>query len=333
MRGFTMFLVVFYHFQQFGLGMINPLETTVLGCVFMSFRMPVFFFISGFVAYKSLDFWTVGKGLKRILTKARVELIPTVVFFVLLTLSQGDSLSLFITKGFNLYWFTFVLFEMFCIYYTFSMLYNKLKLKYFTMNILVLAVISMVVYLLLRNREQGILEMLALKKLTSFLPFFMLGVICRRHSDRFFRLLCNDGLVTMAIVFFIASLIITYYAYHGPYKMHLLVQILRNYVVKYCGLFAVLSFFYNNRNFFSGQGNVQKTMCFVGKRTLDIYMLHFFLISDSNTIYPYSVRGNVVYELLITSVFSAVIIAICLGISGFIRNSKILGYLLFGGKK
>jgi len=332
MRGFTMFLVVFYHFQQFGLGMYNPLET-VLGNVFVSFRMPAFFFISGFVAYKSIDFWTCRNGFKRLGTKARVELIPTVVFFILLTLSQGDSLSLFFSKGFNLYWFTFVLFEMFCIYYTVSIVYNKLKLRYFTGGMLLLAIISMTINLLLKGSGLSIVEILALRKLTNFLPFFLLGVVCRRHSDKFFKWLSNDWLVTVATVVFVASLVITYYAYFSEYQTHPVVQILRNYVVRYCGLFAVVALFYKNRQFFEGDSRIKKTMCFVGKRTLDIYMLHFFLISDISCIFPETLRGNIIYELLITTSFSAIIVAVSLGISGFLRNSNMLGYLLFGGKR
>ena len=73
-------------------------------------------------------------------------------------------------------------------------------------------------------------------------------------------------------------------------------------------------------------------MCLVGRRTLDIYRLHFFLISDISCIYPDALKGNIIYELVITTAFSAVIIAVCLGISGFLRNSKLLGYLLFGAK-
>lgn len=333
MRGFTMFLVVFYHFQQFGLGMLNPLET-VLGNVFVSFRMPAFFFISGFVAYKSLEFWTGSNWLKRMRTKVRVELIPTVVFFVLLALVQGNHLiSLFLAKGFNLYWFTFVLFEMFGIYYTVSLLYNKLNLKHFTTGVIALATVSIAANLLLKGSEQDLVEILALRKLTNFLPFFLLGTLCKKHSGKFFQCLENDWLVTMATIVFVTSLFITYYAYFGPYQTHPVVQVLRNYVVRYCGLFTVVALFYNKRHFFEGDSKLKKIMCFVGKRTLDIYMLHFFLISDMNCIYPGALRGNIVYELVICTAFSVVIVAVSLGISGFIRNSKMLTYLLFGGKK
>lgn len=53
MRGFTILFVVFHHLVLFGAGLETrnypPDE------LFVFFRMPVFFFISGFIAYKSAE--------------------------------------------------------------------------------------------------------------------------------------------------------------------------------------------------------------------------------------------------------------------------------------
>lgn len=46
LRGFTMILVVFSHVEMTSLGFETP---TFLNSMFMSFRMPLFFFISGFI--------------------------------------------------------------------------------------------------------------------------------------------------------------------------------------------------------------------------------------------------------------------------------------------
>lgn len=50
LRGFTMLLVVFGHVMMFtfGIGGYN----SVIGSFFLTFRMPMFFFISGYIAYK-----------------------------------------------------------------------------------------------------------------------------------------------------------------------------------------------------------------------------------------------------------------------------------------
>ena len=51
MRGFTMILVVAYHVSIFSLGQ-NITQSTALS-FFVMFRMPIFFFVSGFLAYSS----------------------------------------------------------------------------------------------------------------------------------------------------------------------------------------------------------------------------------------------------------------------------------------
>ena len=52
MRGFTMVLVVLTHVSSFGLGMYGS-DTFSYSKIFAEFRMPLFFFVSGFVLYKS----------------------------------------------------------------------------------------------------------------------------------------------------------------------------------------------------------------------------------------------------------------------------------------
>ena len=53
LRGFTMLLVIWNHVadMSFGLGLSDSFWTQL----FISFRMPMFFFISGFIAYKAAN--------------------------------------------------------------------------------------------------------------------------------------------------------------------------------------------------------------------------------------------------------------------------------------
>ena len=55
-RGVTMILVVFHHVRGTTFGLYN--SQSPLSEFLMSFRMPMFFFISGFVAYKAVDAWS-----------------------------------------------------------------------------------------------------------------------------------------------------------------------------------------------------------------------------------------------------------------------------------
>ena len=59
MRGFTMLLVVFAHIETFSFDYASTGNITFLGEMFQLFRMPLFFFVSGFIAYKAQVDWNI----------------------------------------------------------------------------------------------------------------------------------------------------------------------------------------------------------------------------------------------------------------------------------
>ena len=86
LRGFTMLLVVLQHVVTFSFG-IKAYDTALTN-ILVSFRMPMFFFISGFIAYKSSVIWDKCLYKKSLKKKAIVQLIPTAFFFSLYCFSN-----------------------------------------------------------------------------------------------------------------------------------------------------------------------------------------------------------------------------------------------------
>ena len=80
MRGFTMILVVAYHVAQFGFDQTVKHSSSL--SFLMLFRMPLFFFVSGFLAYKASAEWNLSSLFNMLAKKFRVQIIPTVVFFL-----------------------------------------------------------------------------------------------------------------------------------------------------------------------------------------------------------------------------------------------------------
>ena len=62
LRGFTMLLVVFSHIETFCYDI--PFNESILSSLFITFRMPMFFFISGYIAYKK-ELWNFGTYKKK----------------------------------------------------------------------------------------------------------------------------------------------------------------------------------------------------------------------------------------------------------------------------
>lgn len=73
LRGFTMILVVLGHIE-----LVSFSEQTFLyTSIYKFFRMPLFFFISGYIAFKSKKVWVSHTFLKESGKKLRIQLIPT----------------------------------------------------------------------------------------------------------------------------------------------------------------------------------------------------------------------------------------------------------------
>jgi len=78
MRGFTMILVVFAHISFYA----YHEDIITFGRAFLQFRMPLFFFISGFILYKHERVWTSLTLYEFMSLKFKVQIISTVCFLL-----------------------------------------------------------------------------------------------------------------------------------------------------------------------------------------------------------------------------------------------------------
>lgn len=104
-------------------------------------------------------------------------------------------------------------------------------------------------------------------------------------------------------------------------------------LVRYAGLIVVVSFFFSRERYFN-EGNISGNLLeYIGRRTLDIYLLHFFFLPDLKYLQPIFTTGNtVIIQLFIGITVSAAIITLCLLISNVLRSSNFLASWLFGVK-
>ena len=99
------------------------------------------------------------------------------------------------------------------------------------------------------------------------------------------------------------------------------------------GLVILFSFFRKKQALFSQETKIGRTMQYVGRRTLDIYLIHFFLLPRSLSIFTlFKDHPMPVIELLASSLIAILIIAVALIISNIIRLSPWLAHWLFGAK-
>lgn len=97
------------------------------------------------------------------------------------------------------------------------------------------------------------------------------------------------------------------------------------------GIFSIFYFFMKNEEYFDNS-HIGKALQFIGRRTLDIYLLHYFFINDSIAWIKNIGIESPTLIFMISILTALIIISICLLISKFLRTNPLLGKILFGAK-
>lgn len=323
LRGFSMFLVVFGHITTISIG-----TNTIFSQFFQTFRMPMFFFISGFIGYKAVECWDLYFYFNRLKTKAFVQLVPLIIFLSLYAFTRGKSLLEYINHQLGYYWFTFVLFEMFLLYYTLSTI-SKFTTKWtLKIGLVVISVLG-ILYLSIGDRSISIYKLLCLENLFKYFQFFTLGLFCKMYQDTFCRMVSNKWFKTLIMPLFIVLFCVV--SISG--LNNILYSVLHDLIIRYVGVLMVFMIFYSVRDVFNTENRIVTSMRFVGRRTLDIYLLHFFFLPDLKFMAPL-ICGNdrIIIEFILYTFFSISVIAMSLSVSWIIRRSDILAYWCFGSK-
>lgn len=337
MRGFTMIMVVAYHVAC---GFAIPLKQSASLPFLVLFRMPLFFFISGFLAYKSGYVWN-GRGMLRMLgKKTRIQIVPTVVFFyialVLLKPSfwPGFEFEIHNPTKFG-YWFTWSLLHMFVLYYLFCYLEDRLALRHFRwLPIALLWIAAVCVYetqFMPRDFSWHKLDWVrtwSLNQTFLFFHFFVAGNIVRRYWTKAERLMDSRGffIVCLALMFLCS---VEYLKWHN---LRLYWANLPRTTAMYATLLVVFMTFRYYRDHFTKAHRAGRWLQFIGMRTLDIYLIHFLFTPKLPVVGEFIARfrGNFVLEVSVTLLYAAVVIAFCLLLSAVIRVSPFLKKYLFG---
>ncbi len=338
LRGFTMILVVFAHVELFSLGI--TFDDTVIGSMFITFRMPMFFFISGFIAFKEIT-WNNSYFLKMLKKKSKVQIIPTLFFFILYyNICLNTSIDAFFTKGPMAYWFTIVLFYMFLLYYTIMLISSKCNKKSWVSDIIlvILGIIGAITYIgSMKFYKLDNYPLLCLINLSRYFEFFILGILCRKYHSTFNKIISNDNIRAILLLAFLSIFILSWKK--TLIINYSIIQIFNlEFTLRFLGLFTVFSIFFHYRETFDNNNKSIKALRFIGRRTLDIYLIHYFFLPDLKLYFErfYNDGGlipqNSIIEFFIVILLTLLVISISLLTSAIIRSSSILGHYLLGAK-
>ena len=338
LRGFTMILVVFSHVEMTSFGIS---ASTFINSLFLSFRMPLFFFVSGFIAYKMSIQWNWSTWWQMSKKKMKIQLIPTFVFGLIYAYAYMDKdFHTFISLNSKFgYWFTIALFEIFLIVYTANtLLYHndpKIHRRRMMVALIILSACLFLAKIILKSvpalNEAG--NWFTLHHTFNYFQYFAFGYICTMYKEEFKRVLENRFVLAVIITLF-ATLFYTKACCIGELASGCtwrVIDIMLEAVLGYLGLLIVYNTFKTYQSTFTTDKKIGRSLQFIGKRTLDIYLLHYFLLPHIPQIGDILTgSNNIILELTIGLLLSVIIICLCLTISGILRTSPTLAKWLFG---
>ena len=344
MRGFTMIMVVAYHVALQGFNIQFKGSSSLPFLVL--FRMPLFFFVSGFLAYRASQVWNLRELGRLLLKKLRVQVVPTVVFFLFATAVlcrqshfSDEMMTRLASPTKGGYWFTIVLLYMFIVYYVFSYVVSKLRVPAW-LAFSLLFIVSLCCYetcYLPRqfawaqghwtNRNE-FMDTSSVVQLFYYFPFFLYGNLVHRYWAGAQRVMDSRWFYPLVVVLAI-------FCTMDVLKWHTLRLEWTNLpltMAKFCLLTMVFMYFRHYEKYFTKMTWVGRSLQYIGRRTLDIYLIHFLFMPNLPDVGAYFKMNqhNFVMDTTLSVLIGLLIIGFSIITSNILRVSPFFKKYLFG---
>lgn len=323
LRGLTMLLVVYHHICN----MAFPLGQSQFDSFCLTFRMPLFFFISGFFIYK--ENYTLQLLKQRSKNRIIKQLYPTLVIgviYCLICLPINPIQMLFdpLKGG---YWFTFVAVEY---YFLFALLFFSFKRLNIKKNhqlsvLLFIGVAGYFASILLSKfsyDSQPLCRLFNLYEFFYYILFVVGGVLLRIYYNSLEGKL--NSLITPIVT---CVLLATTFITLSPPFVTIIEMISFIMLAAFFGIISLLSSFsvlYSRTNF--SKNLVSRQLELIGTSTLEIYLLHYFVIKAFTKLPCRSLLSqiqNTVWEFPIYIVFTIATVYICLLFTRILKSTPV----------
>lgn len=316
LRGFAIFLVVLGHILIF-----NGYEKSIITTTIYSFHMPLFMFISGYVArysYKKIE--DIKSFYNTVLRKFITILLPYIVFCVfvrpLFFCSPMNYLAVFKDNGIQSfflseYWFLPCLFILQICFILYMLINDKIERYRFYLKIFTITILSVSLFVFYQQ-----LELQVLKQCMMYIFFYFGGVLMMEYSNIFVKICKNHYIIFL--------LFITFAVLCGIYNVEVGKGILAKICRFICGLSSIPIFF-SIFSELSDKYRIYNVLKNIGVNTLGIYLIHYIFVKD------WEINNLSIFPMLVVSILgSLLVIGCCLIIIYFIKKNKVLSLLLLG---
>ena len=326
-----MILVVYSHAESFLLP--PPISLTKINEIFILFRMPLFFFISGLFAYSEKYCYELLR--RRSINRLVRQLYPTVLLWGLFCIVfETRPVVRWPFDTFKSgYWFTLVAVEYFFVLAPLLFFFHKYSCskRTRTFGLLLMCVVVEGIYLLTRasimaSDSPGLFSLLSLWHFFKYFAFFVFGMIVKIYSENFRRFCSNAyAYAGSAVVFAVAAIA-------GSCVPSAIVRFSCDIICGFTGILTVYMTFMRIGAVARGPmaSKVMEKLSVVGRSTLEIYLLHYFVIFTLRAHIDFgaleSLR-NSVWEFPVFFVISTAIAVICLLIVGLLKGLRLYGVM------
>lgn len=340
LKAVLIFIVIWSHCISALNGEILPWNNNYFSITTTTFQMPFFILISGYLFYASTKRQSYQKIIKK---KASTVLVPIVIwntiFFIASTLvsiirnsSSGSIISNYFYYMFHSLWYLWVY--------------------------LLISIIMCLVGLIIRRESIRIIIYIVIEIGAHFLfeyvfyfefmfPFFLVGYYIAKNGEKLKGKVRTTILIVLAIVYPILRLfyIPEYSIYMLPSKMNLVewVYFIKAYAIRFlAGISGTACCYLLARILWKSSEIIResKNIRLVGKRTMELYILHSFIVSFliKKVVAFLKLNEFFVERLFITNFVFALLLAVfvligCLLITKAIYKIPKIGSIVFGIKK
>ena len=339
LKGLAIFMVVMGHVITM---CIREIDAAFIFKFIGNTHMPIFFFVSGYLSYKSG--WQTPRLKKRFLQlMVPMLLIPMLWVWYFphsglqspICHSLKDTWASVYKDG---YWFTLCLFEQFVVNYLLCLVLRRLRRTWMQVAACVLTYAVLLLLFTGANVDANF-DPFGLTLLSNFFPIFMMGVFARKHKDGFERIWQSGTWVTVSIVVFACTFYAVAYPWEMPYSESIHKPIITSIIspiMQAAWMVVAMSVVapWASREFAAGHRPTAAARYFdlLGNESLGIYLLHYFFLFPLTPLQePMRLLGLHTTPLLIVAIPVAFcIIGVTLIALQFIGKSPLLAWLLTG---
>jgi fucose 4-O-acetylase-like acetyltransferase len=308
LKGIAIVMVVIGHVELYVLKSPGVITTFV-----SLLHIPIFMFLAGQMLFKSIE--SNNSKCQLISGRFRRLIIPFFSFTLLYALLANVSLSTIYFSDYKYgFWFTLSLFNLLLITY----LINKISVRKNYLDILlylaVYLVICSIFYFKVIPYKLDLL--FSYKQIVYYYPIIVFGFLVGKYPEFLYEILNKWYVAIFAFICFILCVII-----FRVYNLSSLILLIISNLTGFISIHFVFKNYFDKIPF-----NI--LLCNLGKRSIEIYMIHFFYILILNEIFDFKVFNHyivlivIAFILLLTSYFTGVLT----------NRFKILRMFLWGTK-